>query len=193
MRHLVFAVLLSATVLVASPGDVLSPGGLSSVDFFKGARERASAAKAEVRNLMPVGQEHWQLYKVANRASLHETWTAEWTEREKRMADVVQQSVRVEGGIPVWRFVIPASINQFRNEKGLPFYYSRVMVKELVAVEPGRMYHLSYHLIPVPSCPDGRQAGGPVLGRITKGDSGPQLQALESQSSQNPPPDRMSP
>ena len=146
MRHLVFAVLLSAAVLVASPGAALPPGGLSSVDFFKGARERAAAAKAEVRNLMPVAQEHWQLYKVANRASLHEPWTAEWTEREKRMTDMVQQSVRLEDGVPVWRFAIPAAINQFRNEKGLPFYYSRVMAKELVAVEPGRMYHLSYRV-----------------------------------------------
>ena len=50
MKKTLAILLLATAALFAAADDALPSGGLDSVDFFKGARERATAAKAGGKN-----------------------------------------------------------------------------------------------------------------------------------------------
>ncbi|MFA6929580.1 MAG: hypothetical protein WCT05_04580, partial [Lentisphaeria bacterium] len=144
---IVVLVLLVTAMLSAETADLLlSPGGLG-IDFFAGteAYQKQQQQRTSAKELLSFDKLTPQIVFGCNRGSVP-IWNAEQAKAEQDMRNLVHSEILESSGIMIYQLETPLTINQFRNEFGLPIVWHRVIPRDLSAVEPSRRYQLAFNL-----------------------------------------------
>lgn len=151
MRKITSAMLLITawfgTGLLAQNADqLLHPGGLG-IDFFTGteAFQARQKQRTSADNLLAFEKLDPKFSFGCNRGSVPE-WNTAMITAEQEMRKLGQSEIREVGGKTVYWLNTPLTINAFRDEFGVPIVWHRLMPSELLPVQPGLKYRVTFKL-----------------------------------------------
>ncbi len=151
MRKITSAMLLitawiSSCLWGQNAHQLLHPGGLE-IDFFAGteAFQARQKQRTSADNLLFFEKQDPKFSFGCNRGSVPE-WNAEMVSAEQEMRKMVQSEIREVGGKTVYWLNTPLTINAYRDEFGAPIVWHRLMSSELLPVESGQKYRITFKL-----------------------------------------------